>query len=69
MVGRRIKEHYSDDNSAVKQHMTEEHQGEGNIRWEILHRNLHHERKRLIMESKYIHGMPTANLINKDFLL
>ena len=69
MVGRRIQEHQSDDNSAVKQHMAEKHQGEGKIRWEILHRNSYHERKRLIMESKYIQGIPTANLINRDFLL
>ena len=37
--------------SAVKRRITEEHQGKGSIRWEILHRNLHPERKRLIMES------------------
>ena len=56
IVGRRIKEHWSDENSAVKRHVIDKHQWANYISWEILHRNLHNERRDYFIESKYVYS-------------
>ena len=59
----RIKEHLSQDSSAVHQHFKNDHRQKPCISWSILHRGLNNTQKRRSLEAIYI-GRHNGSLMN-----